>query len=160
MQTLSELEAIELFERLMTPFINSPPSSGMELFQVFADFHRDIRVRDTDDSLMLEWGVMTPLIRNGFTDSRVGGDSVWGKEEYQWLGLSRQLKSTQEDDDTALRAFVYFGLALGDEPSSNIEYDGLDELEAALTRFVQQPYVTKLLEARPSRVTAFVSEVG
>jgi hypothetical protein len=159
MRTVSEPEAIRLFARLMTPFIEVPPSTSRELFEVFVGFHREIRVRGADDSLMLEWGVLTPHRLDGFTDLRVC-DFEWDKKVYQWLGLSRQLKSTQDDGDTALRAFVYFGDAVGGEPSSNMEFDGLEGLERALGRFVRQPYVAALLAARPSQVTAFVGEIG
>jgi len=158
MRTVSEREAVKLFGQLMTPFIDTPPV-GMELFEAFARFHRDIRVQGAEDSVMLEWGVMTPHLLSGFTDLRVT-DFDWDKAEYKWLGLSRQLKSAQGDGDTALRAFVYFGLPTGDEPSSNVEFDGLNGLEAAFQRFVQVPYVPSLLAQRPSRVTAFVGEVG
>lgn len=159
MQFVSQSEAIERFGRLMTPFIDSPPSQALQLFEAFVGFHRDVSVRGANDSLMLEWGVMTPHLLNGFTDLRVI-DFKWDKQQYKWLGLSRQLKSDQDDGDRALRAFVYFAEAVGDEPSSNIEFDGLDGLDAALARFVGEPYVAELLALRPSRVTAFVGDVG
>lgn len=159
MQTVSEREAVRLFAQVLTPFIESPPPAGMELFEAFARFHAEIRVRGADDSVMLEWGAMTPHLLNGFADLRAT-DFAWDKLEYQWLGLSRQLKSATGDGDTALRAFVYFGRSTGDEPSSNLEFDGLDGLEAAFQQFTQVPYVADLLGKRPSRVTAFVGSVG
>ncbi len=159
MPLISESEAIEHFARLMTPFIGSPPSQAVQLFDAFVGFHRDIRVRGADDSLLLEWGAMTPHLLSGFTDLRVS-DFQWDNMEYKWLGLSRQLKSVQDDGDRALRVFVYFGEAVGDEPSSNIEFEGLIGLDAALARFVAEPYVAGLLALRPSRVTAFVGDVG
>ncbi len=159
MRTVSEREAVRLFAQVMTPFIEVPPPAGREFFEAFARFHREVRVRGADDSVLLEWGSMTPHLLSSFTDLRVT-DPDWDKVEYQWLGLSRQLKSAREDGDTALRAFVYFAPATGREPSSNIEFDGLDGLEAAFQRFAQVPYVAGLLGETPSRVTAFVGEVG
>jgi len=159
MKTVTASEAIGIFERLMTPFIETPPSSALEVYCALTQFHRDIRVTKADDSLMLEWGAMTPHLLNGFTDLRTT-DFDWDNTKYRLIAVSHQLKSTQEDDDIALRAFIYFGPATSNEPSSNIEYDGLDELEAVLDRFVQVPYVAGLLATKPSRVTAFVGEVG
>jgi hypothetical protein len=159
MRIVSEAEAIELFRRLMTPFITHPPASALGLFDAFVGFHRDIRVRDTDHSVLLEWGSMTPRLLPAFGDLRVS-DFPWDKSDRQWLGLSRQLKSTQQDGGTALRAWAYFGVAVGDEPSSNVESDELDGLDIALARFVREPYVARLLAIKPSRVIAFVGEVG
>ncbi len=159
MPTVSEREAVKLFGEAMTPYIENPPSVSMELFAAFARFHRDIRVEGAEDSVMLEWAIMTPHRLHGFTDIRVT-NFTWESTEYQCLCLSRQLKSAQGDGDTALRVFAYFDPPSGDEPSSNIEFDGLDGLEAAFQQFVQVPYVAALLAKRPSRVTAFVGEVG
>ena len=74
--------------------------------------------------------------------------------------MTRQVRSSGGDDDTALSTFLYFGEATGDEPSSNIEFEGTGDLEAQVKRFLKKEYVAKLLGTRPSRVTAFASEVG
>ncbi len=159
MPTVSEREAVRLFAEAMTPFIQQPPTVGMELFEAFASFHRDIRVQGTGDSVMMEWGIMTPQRLSRFTDIRVT-DFTWESTKYQCLALSRQLKSEQGDGDTALRVFAFFDPPRGDELASNIEFDGLDGLEGAFQQFVQVPYVAGLLAKRPSQVTAIVGEVG
>lgn len=158
MAGMSEAKAVAAFARRMGPFIKSPPATGLAVVEAFVAFCRDVRVKGAEDAVMLEWGASRPLL-GGFTDLRES-DPEWDDVECQWVGLTRQVRSGREDDDTALSANLYFGKAKGDEPASNIEFEGLDDLDAHVERFLKQKYVAKLLGSKPSRVTAFASEVG
>ena len=158
MGRVSEAKAVAEFARRMGPFIKSPPASGMAVVEAFVAFCRDVRVKDAQDAVMLEWGASRPLL-GGFTDLRES-DPKWDDAKYQWVGLTRQVRSGNEDDDTALVAGLYFGKAKGDEPASDIEFEGMDDLDAHVGRLLKQKYVARLLGSKPSRVTAFASEVG
>src|SRR3712207_5268265 len=118
MRTVSSTEAIGLFRQAMHPLTAWGPVTGWEWFDAFLDFHRSIRVRFADASLLLEWGTMPPRLLPGFADLRVGY-YPWDATERRWLGLSRQLKAAQQDSDLALRTWAYFDQATGVEPSSN-----------------------------------------
>lgn len=131
----------------------------MAVVEAFVQFYRDVRVEDVDDSVMMEWGSSSPHLLDGFADLREVSPK-FDETEYQWIGLTRQLQGDRGDDDTALCVFLYFGQATGDEPSSNIEFWGLDELDAQVSRFLKKAYVAELLATKPSRVTAFASGAG
>ena len=159
MSAVSESEAVTLFAQQMTPFIASCPATARLVLDAFVGFYRDVRVQGAGDSMMLEWGASRPHLLDEFTDLREVSPQ-WDETEYQWVGLTRQIRSDQGDDDTALCVFLYFDKAAGNEPSSNIEFEGVDELESQVGRFLKKSYVAQLLAAKPSRVTAFASEVG
>ncbi|MGD9715246.1 MAG: hypothetical protein AB7V46_24795 [Thermomicrobiales bacterium] len=159
MPTLDEADAIQEFGRRLSPFLTTPTLPGHAVFDAFIEFCRDVRIVHAGDQLILEWGTMQPHVLNGFTDIR-GQSPQWEDSRYQWIGLTRQIMSGSGDDDAALSAFVYFGPETGEEPSSCIEFEGLDALDASVERFLKKKYVTRLLGEMPSKVTAFVSEIG
>src|SRR3954453_2975170 len=108
MAGISEAKAVAEFARRMGPFVKSPPAAGMAVVEAFVAFCRDVRVKGAEDAVMLEWGASRPHLLGGFTDLRES-DPEWDDAEYQWVGLTRQVRSGKEDDDTALSANLYFG---------------------------------------------------
>ena len=159
MPELTEAAAKAEFGQRMATFLDTAPATGMAVVDAFIAHYREVRIQNADDSVMLEWGSSSPHLLKGFTDLREI-DVEWDENQYQWIGLTRQVQSGNEDDDTALCVSLYFELSTGDEPSSNIEFWGFNELEAALQKFLQKKFVSKLLATPPSRVTAFACEVG
>lgn len=159
MSEVTEAKAIAAFGRRMKPFVKSPPAAGMAVVEAFVAFCREVRVKGAADAVMLEWGASRPHRLDGFADLR-GSAPAWDDAAYQWVGLTRLVRSGKGDDDVALSAFLYFAKAKGDEPASNIEFEGTDDLEAEVGRFVKNKYVAGLLKSKPSRVNAFASEVG
>jgi hypothetical protein len=159
MPTLNEADAIQEFGRRMSPLLTTPPSAAQVVFDAFIEFCRDVRIDNAGDQLMFEWGTMQPHVLNGFTDIR-GQRPQWEAARYQWIGLTRQIMSGSGDDDAALSVFLFFGPETGEEPSSNIEFEGIENLEANVERFMKKKFVSQLLPTPPSKVTAFVSEIG
>ncbi len=159
MVPVSEAEAIAEFARRMSSMVAASPPTGLAVVEAFVAFCREVRIAGAEDALMLEWGASRPHMLDGFADLRESPPK-WDDAKYQWVGLTRQVRSGEGDDDTALSTFIYFAPASGDEPSSSIEFEGLDDLDAEVSRFLKKKYVAKLLETKPSRVNAFASEVG
>ena len=75
------------------------------------------------------------------------------------VGVSRELPANEDDDDTALCAFLYFGPAGEDEPSGTMVCR-LENLDARLGKFLGDDQVARLLAQRPSRITGFATEGG
>jgi hypothetical protein len=55
---------------------------------------------------------------------------------------------------------VFFGPATGDEQGSSIEFYEISELDAQLAKLLKKAFVAGLIDAKPSRMVAFVSEAG
>lgn len=159
MSQAPEAGAMAEFARRMSPFVAASPATGIAVVEEFFAFCRDVCIPGAVDVVMLEWGAPQPHLLNGFTDIRKLSPE-FDETEYQWVGLTRQIQLGNGDDDTALSAFLYFQPAAGDEPSSGIEFQGIDDLDAEVDRFLKKKYLAKLLGTKPSRVTAFASEVG
>jgi hypothetical protein len=156
---LREDAAIKLFAKLLLPFHKTPTAQGSIAVDAMLHFFSTVPIRQAEDGLMIEWGASSPLIMNGLVDLRDERlDSF--SEQYQYLGLSRQVRIRQDDDDFELAVFLYFDRAMGGEPSSNIEIEGQDGLEKAAYKLLQKEYVAKLLKTKPSRVNVFIHGAG
>jgi hypothetical protein len=118
----------------------------------------------------LEWGSACPHLIKGFKDFRTAEDDDvdFAEEEYQWLGLTRQVftgsrdPEVEEFDEEAVGLCIsmYFGLAKGNEPGDNIWVPTPAALPAKLKEFNKVAYVAKLLKSKPSKITAFISSIG
>ncbi|QDT33125.1 hypothetical protein [Thalassoglobus polymorphus] len=137
-----------------------PSADAKVLIEDFVHNYREVRIPGARDSLMLEWGSIRPLLLDGFTDLRQHGRPMWGNSEQRWIGVTRQIDSGREDDNTALCAFFYFGTATGDEQSGTIEFVGVDTIDRELQRFYKAPFVADLLSKQAERISVFASEVG
>jgi hypothetical protein len=104
-------------------------------------------------------GCHQPARLTRFADLRKEDFDDWDEARYKWIGLTREIALGRDDDDTVLCAFLYFGEATGDEPSGTVVCR-LENLDEQLGRFLGDAHVARLLALRPSRVTAFATEVG
>ncbi len=159
MEEVAEREAIDRFAALMNGFIASPPETGKVIVDAVVEQFRAVRVTGVRDKLQFEWGHTSPHKLTRFTDIRTEEFEGWEDAQFQWIGVSRELPANEDDDDTALCAFLYFGPAGEDDPSGTVTCR-LENLDARLNKFLGVAYVAQLLAGRPSRITAFASDVG
>ncbi len=159
MGEVSEREAVERFAALMNGFIASPPTTAQAIVDAVVEQFRTVRVKGVRDKLQFEWGDTSPHKLNRFADIRTEEFDGWEDGRFQWVGVSRELPANEDDDDTALCAFLYFGPAGENEPSGIVTCR-LENLDARLGKFLGDAQVAKLLAQRPSRITAFATEVG
>ena len=160
MPSVTEAAAIEMFADAMNPLIADVPSKGHIVLDAFARFCREVRILNASDGVMLEWGVHRPHLLDGFADIRGEVDVDWEDSEFQWIGFTRQINSTNEDGDTALCVNLFFGPATGSEPSSNIEFFDMAELDTQIGRLSKSKFVSALLDTQPSQIIAFAGEIG
>ena len=156
---VSEQEAVRRFATLMNGFIDSPPASARVVVDALVEEFRVVRVAGAQDKLQFEWGVNSPHKLVRFADLRTEELDGWEDESYQWLGVTRELGAGEDDDDTALCAFLYFGAGGEDEPSGLVACRTAN-LDSRLAKFLGDAGVSGLLTRAPSRITAFASEVG
>jgi hypothetical protein len=159
MAEVSERVAVKRFAALMDGFIASPPGTAREIVDAVVEQFRAVRVKGVRDKLQFEWGDTSPHKLTRFADLRTEEFAGFERQRFQWVGVTRELPANEDDDDTALCAFLYFGPAGEDEPSGTI-VSRLENLDARLEKFLSDGRVTELLAQRPSRITAFASEVG
>ncbi len=156
----------------MKPFLSSSANPRL-LIETVANFYRDFRVADasieTDgDMLLLEWGTTKPNLISDFTDFRflTDDDINFDEREFQWLGLTRQIFASEndeaefDDEAIALCAYLFFNEKFGGEPSANLWVSDPGELNDKLKEFLQNPFVENLVNSEPSFVNAFVTYVG
>ena len=172
MTEVSQEDAVNKFSQLTKPFL-SANANPRSLIETIANFYRDFRIAGTTieadgDMLLLEWGTTRPHIISDFTDFRFlsDGDVSFDTREFQWLGLTRQIFASEndeaefDDEATGLCAYLFFNEKSGGEPSSNLWVSSPSELSVKLKEFLQNHFVENLVYSKPSLVNAFVTYVG
>ena len=144
MVEVSEQEAIARFAALMNGFIDSPPASARVIVDALVEEFRAVRVEGAQNKLQFEWGANSPHKLARFADLRTEELDGWEDERYRWLGVSRELGAGEDDDDTALCAFLYFDAAGADEPSGLVACR-MANLDARLAKFLTSAGVAALL---------------
>ena len=126
MPELTEEEAVTEFAKTVTPHLQ-PLGTAQQILDTCLKFYRDKRVVETEDSMMLEFGVYPRLISDDlFYDSRrVVHDCKFSTAEYPMIRIARQLFAGRGDDDTCLDVNISFDVQL---PDSVATMSGVYEL--------------------------------
>jgi hypothetical protein len=119
----------------MNGFIASPPATAKAIVDAVVEQFRAVRVKGVRDKLQFEWGDSSPHKLTRFADIRTEEFDGWEDGRFQWVGVSRELPADEDDDDTALCTFLYFGPAGEDEPSGTVVCR-LENLDAQLGKFL------------------------
>jgi hypothetical protein len=171
---VSQEEVVHLFRDLTMPFIKAPATPLEDILSAFFAFYCDTRVEGADleeegDMILLEWGANCPHLIHSFMDFREsGGEEVdFDEHEYEWIGLTRQIQvgggeEEEEGEAMGLCLFLYFSPAKeeDEENGGSLMIPTPEALRPKLKEWKQSPYVARLLKARASKVSGFVSAIG
>lgn len=172
MTEISQEDAVNWFSQLTKPFFSSNTDPRL-LIEVIIKFYRDVRIAElsvgTDgDMLLLQWGITKPFLISDFADFRhlSNGEVNFDYREFQYINLTRQIfafenEETEFDDEAiGLCVDLIFFEKSGDEPSSNLRVTSPSELDDITKEFLQNSFVKKLVDSKPSLVNAYVTNVG
>ena len=157
---IDDAECTRRFAVTFSQFLQTSTCTADDIFESFIEFYREVRTRGGDDTLMLEWGATKPLLIEEFADLRQHGDLEWGDNECEWFGMTRQVRSGREDDDTALCVYLYYETATNGSDSGMLEINGVNSVEASTEKLRNNIYVSNLLSTKPTCTVVFASSVG
>lgn len=144
-------------------------------------FYRDVRVLGADldadgDMLLLQWGIIAPLILDEPVDLRYVQDDdefedqfKFEEVEQRYLDFTRQIFAPEEEDDDGtafdaeavqLSLMLTYGPANGDEPLANQWIHKPTEIEEEITGFLRVPFVAQHFGVKPERLIATVDGCG
>jgi len=167
MTEINREEAIQVFQRLVKSLSEEPSLTAREILNQFTQFYRDTpivgsKTGETWDALLLEWGVSHPLLIDRFTDFSTPQEVNFDSTSYQWLGLTRctTIEDEEGDDGTGIRLNMYFDPSIDKQKSSSMFIEAPEDIPAALVKLIAVPYVDLLLSCRPSRISAYMDNLG
>lgn len=126
-------------------------------------------VEDSEDMLLLQWGVAWPYNISEPTDLRKLDDNqvVDFHTDFRYLDFTRQVFPSGGDrnadfDSSAVQMSItlYYDPATGDEPSSNLWIDKPDDIARGTSEFCLVPFVSALLTTPAQRAAIYVGYCG
>ena len=156
----AEREAIEAFEELVQPYLNTQANPPRQVIDDFVRFYEDRRFEGAFDSLMLEWGAGRVPVLDSFRDLReTHAEFRFTEENRRWIRVSRTVQVGKEDDNPCLCLVLSFH-ETGAVNAGFLEVDGHAAIPTTMATFYDTPDVRKMIHETPATVVAFVDSAG
>jgi hypothetical protein len=174
MMTIDLETAIQRFLETARNLLTESAITAEAVLQRVVQDYCDVRIEgasiDTEgDILLLQWGAISPLVTDNPLDLRNASDAeiAFEKLERQYIDFTRQVFVAGDDedvdfDDSAVQLSItlVYGLATGDEPSSNQWIANPRRIDSEIAKFTIYPFVQKLFATPTSRLVATVQHCG